>query len=84
MGRPEFTAPELAGANLSVTPREKPSDLFALAVHIHLLSMAGNHPVLRGEWTGGGDQPDAMTLARSGHWAGAPARPYVPIPVHHR
>jgi DNA-binding helix-hairpin-helix protein with protein kinase domain len=72
VGRPEFTAPELAGANLSTTPREKPSDLFALAVHIHLLLMAGNHPFLRGEWTGGGDQPDAMTLARSGQWAGAP------------
>jgi hypothetical protein len=70
VGRPEFTAPELAGANLSTTAREKPSDLFALAVHIHLLLMAGNHPFLRGEWIGDGDQPDAMTLAKSGQWAG--------------
>jgi hypothetical protein len=74
VGRPEFTAPELAGVNLSVTAREQPSDLFALAVHIHLLLMAGNHPFLRGEWTGG-DQPDALSLAKSGFWAGGPSSP---------
>ena len=72
VGRPEFTAPELAGVDVAGTAREKPSDLFALAVHIHLLLMGGNHPFLRGDWTGGGDQPDAMTLAKSGHWAGGP------------
>lgn len=72
VARPEFTAPELARVNLAATAREKPSDLFALAVHIHLLLMAGNHPFLRGEWTGGGDQPDALTLAVSGQWAGGP------------
>lgn len=72
LGRPEFTAPELARANLAVTARDKPSDLFALAVHIHLLLMAGNHPFLRGEWTGVGEQPDALTLAASGQWAGGP------------
>lgn len=72
VGRPEFTAPELAGVDLAVTAREKPSDLFALAVHIHLLLMAGNHPFLRGDWTGGGEQPDAMSLAASGEWAGGP------------
>jgi hypothetical protein len=65
----------LAGVNLAVTAREKPSDLFALAVHIHLLLMAGNHPFLRGTWTGGGEQPDAMTLARAGQWAGGPGSP---------
>ena len=72
VGRPEFTAPELAGADLKTVARERPSDLFALAVHIHLLLMAGNHPFLRGDWTGGGEQPDAMTLAKSGDWAGGP------------
>ena len=75
VGRPEFTAPELAGVDLAVTAREKPSDLFALAVHIHLLLMAGNHPFLRGAWTGGGEQPDAMTLAKAGQWAGGPNSP---------
>lgn len=72
VGRAEFTSPELAGTDLASTAREKPSDLFALAVHLHLLLMAGNHPFMRGSWTGGGDQPDALTLARSGQWAGGP------------
>lgn len=72
LGRPEFTAPELAAADLRGTARDKASDLFALAVHIHLLIMAGNHPFLRGAWTGPGDQPDALTLARQGNWAGGP------------
>jgi DNA-binding helix-hairpin-helix protein with protein kinase domain len=72
VGRPEFSAPELAGVDLRVQPREQSSDLFALAVHIHLLLMGGNHPFLRGRWTGGGEQPGAMTLAQRGDWAGGP------------
>ena len=72
LGRPEFTAPELATVDLRNTARDKASDLFALAVHIHLLLMAGNHPFLRGAWTGPGEQPDALTLARQGNWAGGP------------
>lgn len=72
LGRPEFTAPELATVDLRNTARDKTSDLFALAVHIHLLIMAGNHPFLRGTWTGPGEQPDALTLARQGNWAGGP------------
>jgi hypothetical protein len=70
VGRPEFTAPELAHANLRTTAREIASDLFSLAVHVHLLLMAGNHPFMRGTWIGDGDQPDALTLAKAGHWAG--------------
>jgi hypothetical protein len=81
VGRPEFTAPELAGVDLSVTARERPSDLFALAVHIHLLLMAGNHPFLRGSWTGGGEQPDALTLARGGQWAGGPGSALLTHPL---
>ncbi|WUI25892.1 hypothetical protein OG976_23330 [Mycobacterium sp. NBC_00419] len=81
VGRPEFTAPELAGLNLATTARHKPSDLFALAVHIHLLLMAGNHPFLRGTWTGHGEQPDAMSLAKSGWWAGGPGSPLHTHPV---
>ncbi|WP_328354321.1 hypothetical protein OG976_23355 [Mycobacterium sp. NBC_00419] len=72
VGRPEFLAPELAGVDLSSTPRGKASDLFALAVHIHVLLMGGNHPFLRGVWSGSGDQPDALSLARLGFWAGGP------------
>ena len=81
VGRPEFTAPELAGVDLAAVAREKPSDLFALAVHIHLLLMAGNHPFLRGEWTGKGEQPEAMTLAKAGHWAGGPGSPLKAHPL---
>lgn len=73
VGRPEFTAPELAGTNLREHTRTKTSDLFALAVHIHQLLMAGNHPFLRGQWNGQGEQPDALTLARFGDWAGGPS-----------
>jgi DNA-binding helix-hairpin-helix protein with protein kinase domain len=54
LGRLEFTAPELAGLDLRLAPREQSSDLFALAEHIHLLPMAGNHPFMRGTWTGPG------------------------------
>ena len=81
VGRPEFTAPELADLDLRSHPRAKPSDLFALSVHIHQLLMAGNHPFLRGTWTGGGDQPDALTLARSGSWAGGPGSPLKTHPL---
>ncbi len=81
VGRPEFTAPELAGLDLRTVPREKPSDLFALAVHIHLLLMEGNHPFMRGDWTGPGEQPDALTLARSGSWAGGPGSPLQTHPL---
>jgi len=75
VGRPEFTAPELAGLDLRSQPRAQPSDLFALAVHIHQLLMGGNHPFLRGTWTGPGDQPSALELARSGSWSGGPGSP---------
>lgn len=72
VGRPEFTAPELLGVDLRANPRAKTADLFALAVHIHQLLMEGNHPFLRGNWVGDGRQPDAMSLARTGEWAGGP------------
>lgn len=81
VGRPEFTAPELAGVDLRSHPRGKASDLFALAVHIHQLLMAGNHPFMRGVWTGSGEQPDALSLARSGAWAGGPGSPLQTHPL---
>lgn len=72
VGRPEFTAPELVRLNLREHARQKPSDLFALAIHIHQLLLAGNHPFLRGEWIGTGEQADATALAIGGDWAGGP------------
>ena len=85
VGRPEFSAPEvLRGHNND--PRRKSSDLFALAIHIHLLLMEGNHPFSRGKWNGTGDQPSISTLAHGGHWAGGPgsrlaAHPLAPTPA---
>lgn len=81
VGRPEFTAPELAGVDLRVRPRERESDLFALAVHIHQLLMEGNHPFMRGTWTGSGQQPDALSLAQSGSWAGGPHSALITHPL---
>ena len=91
-GRAEFTAPELVGVHLRAQPRRASSDLFALAVHIHLLLMAGNHPFLRGTWLGPDPQPDALSLAKFGHWAGgemsslhtqpsAPPVSFLPVPI---
>ena len=72
VGRPEFSAPELLQHDLATHVRTANSDLFALAVHIHLLLMAGNHPFLRGTWLGSGDQPGPIELAKAGDWAGGP------------
>jgi DNA-binding helix-hairpin-helix protein with protein kinase domain len=94
VARPEFSAPELAATDLRRESRARASDLFALAVHIHLLLMGGNHPFLRGTWAGAEDQPDAMTLAKGGHWAGgpdsmlsthplAPPPSFLPVPIQH-
>jgi hypothetical protein len=71
--RGEFTAPELANVDLTVTTREKSSDYFGLAVNIYLLLMGGKHPFKDGSWTGEGRQPDPLTLAASGNWSGGPA-----------
>jgi hypothetical protein len=81
VARPEFTAPELAGVDLHSQIREQSSDLFALAVHIHQLPMAGNHPFLRGTWAGAGEQPDALSLANTGSWVGAPGSPLLTHPL---
>ena len=70
VARPEFSAPELLGRDLATRVRSKESDLFALAIHIYLLLMAGNHPFLRGNWLGSGEQPGAMELAKNGDWTG--------------
>ena len=41
VGRPEYTPPELLGADWSKTVRDPSSDLFALAVHLHQLLLEG-------------------------------------------
>ncbi|CAM3655540.1 hypothetical protein H7J08_08610 [Mycobacterium frederiksbergense] len=92
VGRPEFSAPELMNKDLATYLRDTQSDLFTLAIHIYLLLMAGNHPFLRGNWLGAGEQPGAMELATTGDWAGgknsrlqshplAPPITFLPIPI---
>ncbi|MFI6823116.1 hypothetical protein ACIBJE_19485 [Micromonospora sp. NPDC050187] len=74
VGRPDFTAPELIGADWRTTVRRPSSDLFALAVHIYQLLLEGEHP-FRGRWSGGGSKPTVPELARSGTWthSGSPS-----------
>jgi hypothetical protein len=68
VGRPEFTPPELARANWKTTVRHPSSDLFALAIHIYQLLLEGEHP-FRGKWSGPGEKPREIELARDGTWA---------------
>ncbi|MGI8794648.1 MAG: hypothetical protein ACR2H3_15990 [Acidimicrobiales bacterium] len=60
VGKPEFLAPELQRADLSVQRRTVESDRFALAVLLHLLLLEGAHP-FAGIWRGRGDPPDIGT-----------------------
>ncbi len=78
--RGDFTAPELASVDLTVARREKSSDLFGLAVNIHLLLTGGVHPFRDGLWIGEGAQPDPLMLAASGNWSGGPASRFATSP----
>jgi hypothetical protein len=64
-----FTAPELSHALLSGTLRTSSSDIFSLAVELHLL-LLGEHP-FRGEWKGPGERPAENVLAKDGLWSHA-------------
>jgi WD40 repeat protein len=68
VGRPEFTPPELAGADWARTVRHPSSDLFALAIHLYQLLLEGEHP-FRGRWNGPGEKPAVSELASQGIWA---------------
>ena len=57
VGKPEFTAPELCGADLAVKPRTEASDAFALSVLVFQLLLEGVHP-FGGVWRGRGEPPD--------------------------
>lgn len=75
--RPEFTAPELLGADLSRQPRTAESDRFPLAVHIYQLLMEGRHP-FAGVWHGRGDKPRQFELAQQGLFVQAGDRRLTP------
>ena len=79
-GRDACTPPELQlPATLSSTIRTSSSDIFGLALHLHLLLLQGAHP-FRGQWSGGGDRPPEHLLAQEGLWAYAGDRRLDPCP----
>jgi eukaryotic-like serine/threonine-protein kinase len=59
--------PELLAASRWTTIRPRSSDLFSLAVELHLLLLGGDHP-FDGEWRGPGARPPAGLLAQNGLW----------------
>lgn len=67
VGKPEFTAPELQGRDLSSVDRTPASDDFALAVLVFQLLCEGVHP-FAGVWRGSGDPPDVPTRMRRGQF----------------
>jgi DNA-binding helix-hairpin-helix protein with protein kinase domain len=67
VGKPEFTAPELQGKNLSQTDREQYSDNFSLAILIFLLLMEGRHP-FSGFWRGKSNSPTIPQHIQQGNF----------------
>jgi hypothetical protein len=79
-GRDACTPPELQlPSSLSSTLRTSSSDIFTLALHLHLLLLGGAHP-FRGQWRGGGDSPPDYVLAQEGLWTYAGDRRLAPYP----
>ena len=72
------TAPELLHSLLSGTLRTSSSDIFCLAVELHLL-LLGEYP-FRGEWTGPGLRPAEAVLAKDGLWCHAGDPRLAPAP----
>jgi DNA-binding helix-hairpin-helix protein with protein kinase domain len=79
VGKPEFLAPELHGADLSRVERTPASDVFALTVLVCQLLMEGVHPYA-GVWKGPADPPQMTTRIRRGWSALAPWSPVKPPP----
>jgi len=73
VGDPRFTAPEVRRGQ----PLLASADLFALAVHLHLLLLEGEHP-FGGVWKGSGDPPTAIEKAAKGHYVYGPGRELAP------
>jgi hypothetical protein len=61
------TPPELLLTSTTGTLRTRSSDVFPLAVLLHVLLLPGTHP-FRGRWRGDGDRPTEQELARDGLW----------------
>jgi DNA-binding helix-hairpin-helix protein with protein kinase domain len=74
------TPPELLLASLmSTTLRPRSSDIFPLAIQLHLLLLKGVHP-FRGRWSGHGPRPTEQQLAQAGLWCYAGDRRLSPHP----
>ena len=79
-GRDACTPPELQlPASLSSTFRTSSSDIFTLALHLHLLLLHGAHP-FRGRWEGRGNSPPEHVLAQEALWSYAGDRRLAPLP----
>jgi hypothetical protein len=72
-------APELLHASLGSTLRTSSSDIFSLAVRLHLLLLQGGHP-FRGQWRGRGHEPAEHVLAGDGLWSYAGNPRLAPLP----
>lgn len=73
------TPPELLLASQSTTLRTSSSDIFPLALNLHLLLLDGAHP-FRGDWTGPGSSPAEHVLAQDGLWSYGGSRRLGPCP----
>jgi hypothetical protein len=72
-------APELLHASLGSTLRTSSSDIFSLAVRLHMLLLQGGHP-FRGQWRGRGREPAEHVLAGNGLWTHAGDPKLQPLP----
>jgi DNA-binding helix-hairpin-helix protein with protein kinase domain len=81
VGKPEYTPPELQGAEFAAVERGPEHDAFALAVLVFQLLMQGLHP-FAGMYTGEGEPPPVPRRVAAGHWPYAWGRdgPFAPIP----
>ena len=61
VGVPEFTPPELQGADLEDAVRTADGDAFGLAVLVFYLLMMGRHP-FNGRWSGQGEMPTEKAI----------------------
>ncbi|MCO1658982.1 hypothetical protein [Pseudonocardia humida] len=72
-------APELMHASMGSTLRTSSSDIFSLAVRIHMLLLHGGHP-FQGQWRGRGHRPAQHVLAGDGLWSYAGNPKLAPLP----
>lgn len=67
MGRIPWQPPEYHQIDRRNTPRTAYMDRFGLAVLVHQILFAGEHP-FQGKWLGAGVQPDDDVAIRAGHY----------------